>query len=155
MSKNVKKSTFNTGKNRTQDEPVKNPQGRPRKYATPEAFDAKVDEYIAECEATGEPILWTGMAIHLGFYGRKEIDEYLAYDGFSHSIKRAKTFVEMSYEKRLVNSSAAAGPIFALKNMGWSDKQDINMTSDDGSMTPSQLTSEDLIAAAAALAKLI
>lgn len=155
MSKNVKKSTFNTGKNRTQDTTDTKQVGRPRKYATSEAFDEKVDEYVEHCKETGDPILWTGLAIYMGFYGRREIDEYLAYDGFSNSVKRAKSIVELAYEQRLVNSSSAAGPIFALKNMGWSDKQDINMTSEDGSMTPSQLTSEDLIAAAAALAKLI
>jgi hypothetical protein len=135
--------------------PTGNPHGRPRKYATPEEFDAKVDEYVEHCEEKHKPILWTGLALFMGFYGRKEIDEYSAYAGFSHSVRRAKTIVENAYEERLATASSATGPIFALKNMGWTDKQEVNLSSEDGSMTPSQITAEDLAAAAASLAKLI
>ncbi len=100
---------------------VKNKGGRPRKYSSPDEFDAKVNEYIAICVANEEPITWTGMALHLGFSSRSEIDNYLEYDGFSHSVKRAKMIVENAYEKRLQGSNPT-GAIFALKNMNWRDK---------------------------------
>jgi hypothetical protein len=45
----------------------------------------------------------------------------LDYDGFSHSVKRAKMIVENAYEKRLQGSNPT-GAIFALKNMNWRDK---------------------------------
>lgn len=106
------------------------PRGRPRHYASPDDFDDKVDEYYQHCMATGEPITWTGLALFLGFYGRKEIDEYLAYDGFSHSVKRAKSLVEYSYEKRLALGGQAAGPIFALKNFGWRDNHEEDTSRD-------------------------
>lgn len=64
------------------------------------------------------------MALALGFTSRGALDEYAHYDGFSHSVKRAKTYVELAYEKRLAGN-APTGAIFALKNMGWSDKQEI------------------------------
>lgn len=98
--------------------------GRPRKYETPEEFDEMVDKYYQHCIGTNEPITWTGLALYLGFYGRKEIDNYLEYEGFSHSVKRAKSLVEYGYEKLLHRTSNAAAPIFALKNFGWSDKSE-------------------------------
>jgi hypothetical protein len=99
----------------------KKPVGRPRKYQSPDEFDTKVDEYLASCVANEEPITWTGLALHLGFCSRSEIDNYLEYDGFSHSVKRAKMIVENAYEKRLQGSNPT-GAIFALKNMNWRDK---------------------------------
>ncbi len=100
--------------------------GRPRLYDTPEEFDARVDEYYQHCKATDEPILWTGLALFMGFSGRAAIDEYLQYEGFSNSVKRAKGMVEYAYEKRLSTGTNAAAPIFALKNFGWKDTQTLN-----------------------------
>lgn len=105
--------------------------GRPRKYKSPEDFDAAVDAYIAKCREEDEPVTWTGMALALGFSSRQSIDEYQNYDGFSDSVKRAKSLVEHSYEKRLFGGNAA-GPIFALKNMGWSDKQELEHSGPNG-----------------------
>lgn len=107
---------------------MSNPVGRPRKYHTPDDFDRKVEEYYAYCKEEGEPVTWTGLALFLGFSSRQSIDEYLQYDGFSDSVKRAKALVEWHYEMRLATSSAPTGAIFALKNFGWSDKQEIDHT---------------------------
>lgn len=101
--------------------------GRPRLYATPEEFDAKVREYQVYCEAKEEPITWTGLALYLGFSSRQSIDEYQKYDGFSDSVKRAKSLVEYSYEKNL-HRPGCTGSIFALKNFGWSDKEESPVT---------------------------
>ena len=95
--------------------------GRPRKYKSPEEFNAMVDDYIEWCGINQEPITWTGLALHLGFCSRVSIDEYLKYDGFSYSVKRAKMLVENAYEKRLSGNSPT-GAIFALKNFNWQDK---------------------------------
>ena len=104
--------------------------GRPRKYETPEAFDAKVEEYQEYCIEKEEPVTWTGLALYLGFSSRQSIDEYLKYDGFSDSVKRAKTFVEWNYEKRLASGDGTpTGAIFALKNFGWKDKTETDITS--------------------------
>lgn len=95
--------------------------GRPRLYASSEEFDKKVLEYQTYCKETKEPVTWTGLALFLGFSSRQSIDEYLKYDGFSDSVKKAKTFVEWHYEMKL-HGNAPSGSIFALKNFGWSDK---------------------------------
>lgn len=120
----------------------KNPVGRPRIYSSPEDFDAKVDEYYHSCKEGNEPITWTGLALYLGFSSRQSIDEYLKYPGFSDSVKRAKLLIEWAYEKRVMGTNAA-GPIFVLKNMGWSDKQEIDHRSGDGSMTPKGASLDD------------
>lgn len=96
--------------------------GRPRKYDSPEEFDAMVDNYYQHCRSTGEPITWTGLALYLGFSSRQAIDEYQKYDGFYDSVKRAKSLVEYGYERLLHAGKNAAAPIFALKNFGWTDK---------------------------------
>ncbi len=110
--------------------PPLNPGGRPKKIATPELFDALVDDYIAKCREKDEPILLLGMRIHLGLYGKEALAEYAGYLGFSSSVRRARAFIEHEYEKRLVTNSSAAGPIFALKNFNWSDQQQLSVTSD-------------------------
>jgi len=117
--------------------------GRPRLYETPEQFEEKVYEYQEYCKETKEPVTWTGLALFLGFSSRQSINEYESYDGFSDAVKRAKLFVEWHYEMR-VNGNNATGPIFVLKNMGWSDKQDLALTSPDGSMTPDRTLAERL-----------
>lgn len=127
-----------------------NPVGRPRKYQIPEDFDRKVEEYYAYCKEEKEPVTWTGLALYLGFSSRQSIDEYLHYEGFSDSVKRAKALVEWHYEMRLVTSSTPTGAIFALKNFGWSDRQEIDHTTGGEKFTrqPSELTDEELAAIA-------
>lgn len=99
---------------------------RPRKIKSPEELDRKVDEYIEECRREEEPITWTGMALALGFHGHDELNNYKDYEGFSGPIKRAKILVEREYEKRL-HGNNPTGAISALKNMGWSDRTDVDV----------------------------
>jgi hypothetical protein len=55
-----------------------------------------------------------------------------AKDKFADTIKAAKQRVEAYAEEQLYRASAQAGPIFALKNFGWSDKSSVEMTGKDG-----------------------
>ena len=98
--------------------------GRPRKYKSPEEFTQAVDEYVEYCYANETPVTMTGMALHLGFSSRKDFYRYQDFEEFCHAVKRARLRVEHEYEKRLSGSSPA-GAIFALKNMEWSDKQEV------------------------------
>lgn len=102
--------------------------GRPRLYATPEQFESKVGEYEAFCEQKGYPITWTGLALFMGFSSRQSIDEYAKYEGFSDCVKKAKSFVEWHYEMKLASGESPAGSIFALKNFGWKDKQETEIS---------------------------
>lgn len=117
------------------------PGGRPRIVKTPELFDAKVQEYREECEARGEPITFTGMALHLGFADRRSFYDYAANPQFSLSVKKAQALVEREYEKRL-HGQNVAGAIFALKNHGWSDRTDLTHSGPDGGPIQTQEVDE-------------
>lgn len=104
--------------------------GQPRKYDSPEQMKVAIDDYFD----TTTKITICGLALHLGFVGRRSL---LDYEGYSKeyllTIKAAKSRVEQYYEEHLVESGAA-GSIFALKNFKWSDKQEIDIKV-EGDMT--------------------
>lgn len=77
----------------------------------------------------------TGLALYLGFESRQSVYDYEKRGEFSYTIKKARLRVEAAYEQALL-SKYSTGAIFALKNFGWSDKQEIDHTSNDGSMSP-------------------
>jgi hypothetical protein len=105
--------------------------GRPRKIESPERMHELIDSYIDSCAEEGSPVLLTGMILHMGLACRASLDEYQTYsDEFSYAVKRAKLIVQIAYEMQL-SGGQAAGPIFALKNMGWSDQQRIDLGNAD------------------------
>lgn len=78
-----------------------------------------------ECVRPEQRPTWTGLALFLGFESRKSLHDYTKKEAFSYPIKRALLIIESSYEE-LLTTSSVAGVIFALKNLGWKDTQDIN-----------------------------
>lgn len=106
--------------------------GRPRKIESPETMDRLVDEYERKCRDEDRPITLTGMIRYLGLSSYQSLDTYLEYPGFCESVKRAKQIVQRTYEERL-HGNNPTGAIFALKNMGWSDRQQHEHTGEDGS----------------------
>lgn len=105
--------------------------GRHKTIESPERMDELVRDYQAQCVADEQPLTLTGMILHLGLSSRQSLDEYNNYEGFSDSVKRAKLLIESEYEKRLSGHNAT-GSIFALKNFGWRDKQDHELTGANG-----------------------
>ena len=94
--------------------------GIKRKYLTPEKMLEAIDIYLMD----EEDYTITGLALALGFESRQSIYDYEKREDFSYIIKRAKLYVENGYEKGL-KTQYSSGSIFALKNMGWTDKQEI------------------------------
>lgn len=97
--------------------------GRKPLYETPEQLEAAIDTWWRTCVETGKQPTWTGLALALGFTSRLALDNQEVREGFSEIVSRARLVVENAYEERLAGP-AAAGAIFALKNIGWSDKQE-------------------------------
>ena len=95
--------------------------GRPLIFETPEQLERAVDHYFAN---EPKPTL-AGLAVHLGI-GRRTLYEYDDRDEFSHIIKEARERVEAIYEERLIYSDKPTGVIFALKNMDWRDKSELD-----------------------------
>lgn len=96
--------------------------GRPPVWTDPEAFEKAVEEYFNTHDVNPT---WTGLALHLGFESRQSLQDYKTKDGFSYPIKKALTKIEENYEQGLFSRNPA-GAIFALKNFGWKDKQEID-----------------------------
>lgn len=64
--------------------------GRPRIIESPAEMHRLVEEYVEKCREEAEPILLTGMILHLGLSCRASFDEYGERPEFSYSVKRAK-----------------------------------------------------------------
>ena len=110
-------------------------QGRPRTIKTPEEFDNKFKAYIASCYTNERPITLTGAIRALGLSSRSALDNYEDYEGFSAPVKRLKLRVAEAYEERL-HGNSPTGAIFALKNMGWSDKSQLEHSGPGGGPIP-------------------
>lgn len=120
-----------------------NEGGRPALYEDPEVLAAKVVEYFMEFLPVeeGEKVnerkvqFWetrptiTGLTLFLGFESRQSFYDYQERPLFSYAIKRARLQIESIYENMLGTKTGTVGAIFALKNMTWSDKQEIDHTS--------------------------
>lgn len=128
------------------------PAGRPPKFSTPEELESKVSAYfehikgeeaereIPNPEEEGdfivekywlrnpEPPTITGLCLFLGFESRQSFHDYAEKDDFSYALKKARMQIECEYEKSLHFARNPAGSIFALKNLGWKDKQEVENT---------------------------
>ena len=107
--------------------PKKN--GRPLLIPTPERFQELADAYFIECDVKKIPYTITGLAVFCGTY-RQRLAEYEKREEFRDVVKRAKARVEESVEIRALIARNPAGAIFVLKNLGWSDKQEVEHTGD-------------------------
>lgn len=143
--------------------------GRPAYFDTEIELQAKIDEYLVwlqgdfkdvqKRDEEGDPYTEriylrhpeqptiTGLAIYLGFESRQSIYDYEKNGEFSYTIKRARLFIENAYEKELLGKGVT-GAIFALKNFGWADKQEVDHTTKGQSFNDkadlSKLTDEEL-----------
>jgi hypothetical protein len=117
------------------------PAGRPLTWDDPEAFSEAVEEYFKDNKTP----TWSGLALHLGFSSRDSLNDYKKKDGFSDPIKKALMRIENGYEQRLFSQNVA-GAIFALKNFGWKDKQEVESKSTihDERIDESNLTDDEL-----------
>jgi hypothetical protein len=115
---------------------TKNKEGRPSVFDSPEEMKLKIDEYFTNCPdkrkiVTKEGVVEipsitiTGLCIFLGFESRQSFYDYEKKPEFSYIIKKARLYVERYYEQGLQFPSPT-GSIFALKNMGWFDKSEID-----------------------------
>jgi len=98
--------------------------GQPPYYNSPEDLQSAIDAYFLDENC---PNTITGLAYFLGFADRQSLNDYQERPEYSFIIKRARARVEMAYEAKL-SSNTVTGAIFALKNMGWKDKQEIEQS---------------------------
>ena len=123
--------------------------GRPPHFDSPEKMAEMIEAYFKEGanhrvyvvgkgkeQKEVKVMLYTitGLAYYLGFESRQSFYDYEKRQGFSYIIKKARLRVEQNYEE-LLQMGVGAGAIFALKNMDWKDKQDMDVTSEGKQIT--------------------
>lgn len=101
--------------------------GRPRKYS-----DEQIQEIITQFEDyitnTDIPIV-AEFAIQIGTYKQQLYD----YEEFSYLIKRAISKKEAALERQALNGEInTTMAIFSLKQLGWRDNKDTNVTGNIG-----------------------
>ena len=116
--------------------------GRPPAYKSPEEFQEKIQEYFNSSpsrkvtdkdgvERKVPLITITGLALFLGFASRQSFYDYELKEEFAYTTKRARMFIEHEYEGQLQCGNTVAA-IFALKNMGWYDRTQTELSGKDG-----------------------
>jgi len=98
-----------------------------KKSLTGQLPPIKVKEKIQVLVRRPEPPTITGLALYCNFESRQSFYDYEKNGEFSYTIKRARLRIEMEYEKAL-HGTSPTGAIFALKNFGWKDKQEVEQT---------------------------
>lgn len=98
--------------------------GRPLKYKSLADMQPLIDDYFATTPPRTQTI--TGLALALDT-DRTTIINYENRDEFFDAIKRAKNRVEHAYELSL-RERGGAGDIFGLKNFGWKDRVEQDLT---------------------------
>jgi len=122
------------------------PAGRPLKFGTVKELQRKIENYFKSISKTrplidngvevvndlgevfNEVVYYkqpsvTGMANYLDT-SRETLMNYEKKDKFFDTIKKAKQLIEQCYEERLIKRGSG-GDIFAMKNFGWVDKQEV------------------------------
>lgn len=95
--------------------------GRPLKIESPEQMEKILNEYFSTTEE--KKITITGICLALDL-DKSNFYAYEKREGYENIVKRARMIVENSYEISL-RENGRTGDIFALKNFGWVDKQEI------------------------------
>lgn len=101
------------------------PGGRPLKFKTVGELASIADNYFSNTPEEEWTI--TGLALALDTT-RELLVDYQNKDEFSDTIKKYKLMVHNAYEKDL-RKKGRGGDIFALKNFGWTDKTETDITS--------------------------
>jgi hypothetical protein len=99
-------------------------EGRPALWTDPAVLKKLIDTYF---DSETKPTL-AGLAVALGT-SRSTLYNYAEKDEFLDIIKEARDKVLRIYEERLIYSNLPTGVIFALKNTGWKDRTDTDITS--------------------------
>ena len=97
---------------------------KPLKFKTAQELQDKINAYFKECKLKEIPLSITGLALALDT-NRQTLINYQDKDGYENIVDRAKLMIENAYEIRLIENGRS-GDIFALKNFGWTDRQEID-----------------------------
>lgn len=112
---------------------------RPALFKSAKELEEKIDKYFdswynkkkvttkswVEIEIPYITVTW--LSYYLWFESRQSLYDYANKGEYSYIIKRAKLLIEREYEEWLF-SQGSTWAIFALKNMWWKDKSEVENT---------------------------
>lgn len=113
--------------------------GRPPTFENDKQLQEAIDDYFNNGVAKRQVVIGkvpnqqvieiqiptiTGLCYYIGFESRQSFYDYELKPEFTYTVKRARLFIEKEYEEQLTSGNTV-GAIFALKNMGWRDKHEI------------------------------
>jgi hypothetical protein len=101
-------------------------EGRPPIWTDPIELKELISDYFISEKGRKKPTL-SGLALAIGI-DRRTLYNYQQKDEFFPTIKKARDRIEENYEENLLYGERTTGFIFALKNMGWSDKLETDVT---------------------------
>lgn len=104
--------------------------GRPPIFDSPDEFIAAAESYFAGRDAEDKPYTVNGLALALGMT-RETLLRYGEKEAFSDAVKQVRGKLEDHWETRLAGPNAT-GTIFWLKNQGWSDKTEQEISGKGG-----------------------
>ena len=106
------------------------PGGKPRKFKTVQELQKCLDAYKKYLTENNRPPTIAGLAYYTGV-DRHTIYNYEKQDEYFHTIKNFRDWVLMTYEEEAI-VKGNGGIVFMLKNYGYTDRQDHNLTGDLG-----------------------
>lgn len=101
--------------------------GRPMKYTAPQA-QKLIDTYFQNCDDTDTPYTISNLALALDTSRRGLCNWCERDDALGAVVKRAKWRVEAAVELLMLKAKNPAAMIFWLKNFGWSDRQEVEVS---------------------------
>ena len=124
---------------------------KPLKFPDVNDLKDSIDEYFIMCDTKKKPYTITGLCLWLDTTRKtlmsyescleiewlKRIDDKAKVE-YVNTIKKAKLRCENYCEEQLLNplcSKSPIGSIFALKNYGWADRQEIVQTNNNINVT--------------------
>lgn len=112
------------------------------RYKSAMDLQTAINSYFDECKVSGQVVTYSGLASHLGVRRESLYRMKFHNDEFAEVVELATGKIEADYEQRLISgkNGNTVGLIFALKQWGWTDRQEI--TTDNRTM---QLTGFTLI----------
>ena len=97
------------------------PAGRPKKWKNVGELDKAFEEYFANTPTDEWTMTGLCLACDMDY---QTLINYSEKEEYFESIKKAKLKVHNQYEISL-RKNGRSGDIFALKNFGWKDKQEL------------------------------
>ncbi len=126
--------------------------GKQQLVESPEELERRVDGYFEQCKKDETPPTFTGLLLHTGLKTKQRLSDYGQREEFAEVVEYARARMQEVYEQNL-HGPNPTGSIFALKNMGWSDRQELEHSGPDGGpirtacVTRPKLTKEEWLAA--------